>query len=103
MGRFFVKITQKTLFLVNQECPPPSQIGTSHGELMAFGSEFTKNPSPRIGTSHGRLRDCGSELTKNTPSPRIGTSHGGLWDFGSEFSKNTPSPELELVMEDLET
>ena len=70
---------------------------------MAFGSEFTKNPSPRIGTSHGRLRDCGSELTKNTPSPRIGTSHGGLGDFGSEFSKNTPSPELELVMEDLET
>ena len=43
-----VKITQNKLYSW-QRIPPPPRIGTSHGGLMDFSSELTRNtPSPEL-------------------------------------------------------
>ena len=82
--RFCAQNLKFTLFLANQEYPPP-----------------------RIGTSHGGLRKFGSEVGNNSPPPP-NENCWGLWiwsyqewkwklvkivqDFGFEVAKSTPPP-----------
>ena len=44
-----VKITQNKVFLAKNSSSPPPRIGNSHGGLMDFSSELTRNtPSPEM-------------------------------------------------------
>ena len=105
---FVVKITQNTLFLVNQESSPPPQLELlmeDFGTLVLNLPRMPTLPPPNPPPSELLMENFvtfGFELTK-TPAPRIGISMEDLGTSVLSLPRISPStPELELLMVDIE-
>ena len=101
--RLFVQNPQFTLFLVNQEYPPPMKI------FRDFGSEVAELPLPPVRI----VRDFGSKVAKFTQVPPPKLKLSGTLDlrspslppppmkivrnFGSEVAKFSPPPQIKIV------